>query len=72
MYRINGFRRIVFPQVIPNARFCDFSEDGRYMTIATTNSLWIYTYQRNNDNYDFQQIPLESTAPVQYEAITSI
>lgn len=71
MYRNNGFRRIIFPQVIQNARFCDFSQDGRYMTIASTGSLNVYTYSRSNDNYQFQQIPLASTSPVQLGAITS-
>lgn len=63
---------MVFPQVIQNARFCDFSMDGIYMVIASTGSLNVYTYDRNNGNYQFQQLPLNSTAPVAYGAITSV
>lgn len=48
IYRNNGFTPVVFPQVIQNARFCDFSRDGIYMVIASTGSLNVYTYQRNN------------------------
>lgn len=72
IYRNNGFIPVVFPQVIENARFCDFSVDGIYMVIASTGSLNVYTYQRNNADYQFQQIPLNSTASVAYGAITSV
>jgi hypothetical protein len=72
IYRNNGFTPVVFPQVIENARFCDFSMDGIYMAIATTGSLNVYTYQRNNADYSFQQVPLSSIAPVTYGAITSV
>jgi hypothetical protein len=72
IYRNNGFTPVVFPQGITNARFCDFSQDGIYMVIATTGLLNVYTYQRNNDNYEFQQVTLNSTAPLAYGAITSV
>lgn len=72
IYRNNGFTPIIFPQVIENARYCDFSLDGIYMVIASTKSLNVYTYQRSNDNYQFQQLTLNSTAPVAFGAITSV
>lgn len=72
MYRNNGFKQIIFPQQIENARFCDFSRNGHYMVIASTSSLNIYTYAQNNDDYTFQQIPLNATAPVAYGSITSV
>lgn len=72
IFRNNGFKQIIFPQNIGNARFCDFSKDGRYMVIASTGALNIYTYQKDNDDYQFQQIPLNSTAPVSYGSITSV
>lgn len=72
IFKNNGFKQIIFPQNIGNARFCDFSRDGRYMVIASTGALNIYTYQKDNDDYQFQQIPLNSTAPVSYGSITSV
>ena len=71
IFKNNNFKPIILPQVIQNARFCDFSMDGKYMMIASTNSLNIYTYQNNNGDYNFQQIPLNSIAPVQYGSVTS-
>jgi hypothetical protein len=72
IYRNNGFTPVVFPQVIENARYCDFSLDGIYMVIASTSSLNVYTYQRNNGDYQFNPVNLNSTAPVAYGAITSV
>lgn len=43
-----------------------------YMVIASTGLLNIYTYERSNDNYNFQKIPLEAGAPVNYGSITSV
>jgi hypothetical protein len=42
------------------------------MVIASTGLLNVYTYERSNDNYNFQQIPLEASAPVNYGSITSV
>ena len=28
MYRTNGFKSVLFPQIVENARFCDFSRDS--------------------------------------------
>lgn len=42
------------------------------MVIASTSTLNFYTYQRNNADYQFNPIPLNSTAPVAYGAITSV
>ena len=64
---------MVFPQIVENARHCDFSADGLYMVIASTSSINIYTFQRTNDNYQFQQIPLTIfESPIEYESITSV
>jgi len=73
MYRITGFKNVIFPQIVENARFCDFSRDGKYMVIASTSSINTYLYNRVNDNYQFQSIPLAYfQAPINYESITSI
>ena len=65
MYRTIGFKEIIFPQIVENARHCDFSADGLYMVIASTSSINIYTFQKINDNYQFQKIPLTNyKAPV--------
>jgi len=73
IYRTIGFKEIVFPQIVENARHCDFSADGFYMVIASTSSINLYTFQRTNDNYQFQQVPLTNfQAPVDYGAITSV
>lgn len=43
------------------------------MVIASTSSINLYTFQRFNDNYQFQQVTLINfKAPVEYGAITSI
>ena len=43
------------------------------MVIASTSSINLYTFQRINDNYQFQQVPLTVfQAPVEYGAITSV
>ena len=73
IHRVIGFKEIVFPQIVENARYCDFSADGFYMVISSTSSINLYTFQRTNDNYQFQQVPLTNfQAPVEYGAITSI
>jgi hypothetical protein len=73
IYRTIGFKEIVFPQIVENARYCDFSTDGLYMVIASTSSINLYTFRRLNDNYQFQQVPLTVfQAPVEYGALTSV
>lgn len=73
MYRTTGFKSVVFPQIVENARFCDFSRDGKYMVIASTSSINTYLYTRINDNYQFQAVPLSNfRAPINYESITSV
>jgi hypothetical protein len=42
------------------------------MVIASTGALNIYTFAKDNDDYQFQQIPLNSTAPVNFGSITSV
>lgn len=72
MHRTNGFKSVLFPQIVENARFCDFSRDGMYMVIASTSSINVYTYPKVNDNYQFQAVTLTNfQAPVNYESITS-
>jgi hypothetical protein len=72
-YRTIGFKEIIFPQIVENARHCAFSSSGNYMVIASTSSINLYTFQRSNDDYTFQQVPLTVfQAPVEYGAITSV
>ena len=43
------------------------------MVIASTSSINLYTFQRTNDNYQFQQVPLTNfQASVDNGAITSV
>jgi hypothetical protein len=53
MFENNGFRKIVFPQSIENARFCQFSLDGKYMAISSTGAINVYTYYKVQDQYNF-------------------
>lgn len=71
MYRNNGFQQIDFNHTILNARYCDFSTDGLYMGIASNNMIFVYSYKRINDQYNFTQISLNNTASISYGAITS-
>ena len=43
------------------------------MVIASTSSINTYLYNRVNDNYQFQSIPLAYfQAPINYESLTSV
>ena len=43
------------------------------MVIASTSSINLYTFQRINDNYQFQQVPLTNfQASVDFGSITSV
>ena len=55
VWRTNGYRAAIFPHVIASARYCSFSNDNKYMAIASNNEINIYLFEARNGEYTFSQ-----------------